>query len=108
MKTNKALKEWFYTEKSAIHGKGLFARKHIKKGAYMGEYDGPAVKDNGMHVLWVEEDDDQWVGRDGKNLLRYLNHSQSPLAEFVGFELFALRDIQPDEEITINYGEEPA
>ena len=42
-----------------------------------------------------------------QNLLRYLNHSADPHAEFVGFELFAVRDIRPDEEITIDYGEEP-
>ena len=107
MKTNKALSKYFYAKKSPIHGKGLFARKAIRKGDYMGEYYGPVVKENGMHVLWVEEDDGEWVGRDGKNLLRYLNHSKKPLAEFIGFELYALRDIQPDEEITIDYGEDP-
>jgi len=107
MKLNKELEKFFYTKQSGIHGKGLFARKRIKKGQYMGEYDGPGVVDNGMHVLWVEEEDEQWVGRDGKNLLRYLNHSSAPQAEFIGFELYALRDIHVDEEITIDYGEEP-
>jgi len=43
----------------------------------------------------------------GKNLLRYLNHSSKPHAEFIGFELFAIRDINLDEEITIDYGEAP-
>jgi len=107
MNLNKELEKIFYTKESGIHGKGLFARKRIKKGAYMGEYDGPTVIDNGMHVLWVEEDDEQWTGCDGKNMLRYLNHSQQPQAEFVGFDLYALRDIFVDEEITIDYGEEP-
>ena len=73
----------------------------------MGEYDGPDVSDNGSHVLWVEEGEDVWLARDGKNLLRYLNHSSKPHAEFTGFELFAIRDISLDEEITIDYGEEP-
>lgn len=73
----------------------------------MGEYDGPVVTENGSHVLWVEKNDDAWVGRDGKNLLRYLNHSAEPHAEFIEFELYALCDIDPDEEITIDYGEEP-
>lgn len=107
MKSDKELDKFFYAKESGIHGKGLFAKKKIKKGTYMGEYDGPTVKDNGMHVLWVEEDDETWTGRDGKNLLRYLNHSTDPQAEFIGFELFALRDIHADEEITIDYGEEP-
>lgn len=108
MYSDEELEELYYKKKSAIHGYGLFARKKIKKGDYMGEYDGPTVKKNGMHVLWVEEgeSEDDWIGRDGKNLLRYLNHSKKPQAEFVGFELFATRDIKPDEEITINYGDE--
>ncbi len=107
MKSDKELHELFYTKKSGIHGKGLYSRKRIKKGEYMGEYDGPVVSENGMYVLWVEKYDDVWVGRDGKNLLRYLNHSQTPQAEFVDFELYALCDIGSDEEVTIDYGEEP-
>ena len=110
-KTSKAaqkqLEARFYVATSPIHGKGLYARRALAEGEYLGEYDGPTVTENGMHVLWVEEDDGQWVGRDGKNLLRYLNHSKRPSAEFVGFELFALRDIEADEEVTIDYGEEP-
>ncbi len=101
------LEAMFYTADSALHGTGLFARRPIAEGAYMGEYDGPTVTENGMHVLWVEQDDDQWIARDGKNILRYINHSSRPLAEFVGFELYALRDIEKDEEITIDYGEAP-
>lgn len=101
------LDELFYTQDSSIHGKGLFARRAILKGEYMGEYDGPNVSENGMHVLWVEDEEDSWIGRDGKNLLRYINHSTQPLAEFAGFELYALRDIDEGEEITIDYGEEP-
>jgi uncharacterized protein len=107
MLSEEQLHQLFYKKESGIHGDGLFAREKIKQGDYMGEYDGPAVNDNGSHVLWVEDDNDEWIGRDGKNLLRYLNHSVKPHAEFIGFELFALRDISPDDEITIDYGEEP-
>lgn len=107
MLSDEQLHRLFYTMESGIHGNGLFARNKIKQGDYMGEYDGPIVNENGMHVLWVEKYDDVWVGRDGKNLLRYLNHSTDPQAEFVGFKLYAVRDIQADEEITIDYGEEP-
>ena len=106
MYSDEELDELYYRKKSKIHGYGLYARKKISKGDYMGEYDGPTVKKNGMHVLWVEDEDDKWIGRNGKNLLRYLNHSKKPHAEFIGFELFATRDIKPDEEITIDYGDE--
>ena len=107
MLSDEQLLQLFYTKESGIHGNGLFARIEIKEGEYLGEYDGPMVSENGSHVLWVEKYDEVWVGRDGKNLLRYLNHSTDPHAEFIGFKLYALRDISPDEEITIDYGEEP-
>jgi len=94
-----------YVNDSGIHGKGLFASADIKKGTYLGEYEGPVAKRNGSHVLWVY-DDDGVVGRSGRNKLRYLNHSIESCAEFDGFELFASRKIKIDEEITINYGED--
>ncbi len=40
------------------------------------------------------------------NQLRYLNHSRTPNAEFEGAELYAIRAIKPDEEITLDYGHE--
>lgn len=55
-------------------------------------------------MLWVFEDDKQPVGRSGRNLLRYLNHQDQGNAEFDGFDLFALKDIKPNEEITFDYG----
>ena len=97
-----------YVAESTIHGKGLFARTRIKKGTYMGEYLGPVVKRNGSHVLWVCDDRGREIGRSGRNKLRYLNHSKRPNAEFDGFELFALKAIGPDQEITINYSYDPA
>lgn len=107
MLSDEQLQQLYYKKDSGIHGSGLFSRETFKVGDYMGEYDGPIVNENDSHVLWVEKYSEVWVGRDGKNLLRYINHSTEPHAEFVGFELFALRDISPDEEITIDYGEEP-
>lgn len=105
---NEILEQYFYVKDSGIHGKGLYAKVDIPKGDYLGTYDGPQVEDNGMHVLWVEEEDGSTSARDGQNLLRYLNHSVKPLAEFEGFDLFALRTIEKDMEITIDYGEDPA
>lgn len=94
-----------YVSESGIHGKGLFARADIDKDSWLGIYEGPEASRNGSHVLWVYEGD-TLVGRSGRNKLRYLNHSTRPNAEFDGFELYALRDIAKDEEITIHYGED--
>ncbi len=106
MTDDKSLKKLFYVKESSIHGKGLFTRNKIKKGSYLGSYHGPKTKKNGMYVLWVNEGDDDWVGCNGKNLLRYINHNAKPCAEFDGLELYALKNIKPDQEITIHYGDE--
>jgi uncharacterized protein len=96
-----------HVRSSHIHGLGLFAARSIRKGTLIGIYDGPETRRDGMHVLWVyEEDDRQWIGREGRNALRYLNHSSSPNAEFDGYQLYALRNIRAGEEITFDYGEE--
>jgi len=106
MKSDSALKKLFYVDDSPIHGKGLYARRTLKPGQYLGVYDGPETEENGAYVLWVEEEEDYWVGRDGKNLLRYLNHSDDPCAEFDGFDLYAIKTIKPRQEVTIDYGED--
>jgi SET domain-containing protein len=103
------LSDLFYVGDSTIHGKGLYAKRAIKKGDYIGTYKGPTCHDldtGGPHVLWVEDENGVWVGRDGRNILRYMNHHKNPCAEFDGFDLFALRDIRKGSEITIHYGDE--
>jgi SET domain-containing protein len=94
---------------SAIHGRGVFAARFIPAGTRLGTYRGARVTDDaadGPYVLWVWNEDDTMVGIDGENDLRYVNHSTDPNVEFVGPELSALRDIEPGEELTHNYGED--
>jgi SET domain-containing protein len=93
-----------YKAQSKIHGNGLFAKIGINKGDYIGTYEGPTAKRDGTYVLWVFEDGKSPVGRSGRNLLRYLNHHDEGNAEFDGFDLFALKDIEPHSEITFDYG----
>lgn len=98
-----------FVAESAVHGRGLFARHDIQTDAWIGHYDGPETRNNGMHVLWVETDegaDDEWLGYDGNNELRFLNHSKQANAEFDGRDLYARLLIPKGTEITINYGEE--
>ena len=105
--SNEELEKKFRVADSPIHGQGLFARTNIRKGTYLGTYHGPAARKNGMHVLWVQNENGYWRGRDGKNLLRYLNHSSKPNAEFDGHDLYVLKGIKPGQEVTFDYGEDP-
>ncbi|MDX1625436.1 MAG: SET domain-containing protein [Wenzhouxiangellaceae bacterium] len=96
-----------YVAESPIHGRGLFARERIPADEYIGTYEGPATQDDGMHVLWLwNEDAGRWEGIDGRNEMRFLNHSSEPNADWWENDLYALRDIEPDEEITFHYGED--
>lgn len=104
---NSELKCFVFSAQSGIHGTGLFAVKKIKKGEYIGTYHGPVAKRNGTYVLWVYEEgndnEDEAIGRSGKNLLRYLNHAKPGNVEFDGFDLYARTPIQPLDELTFNY-----
>jgi SET domain-containing protein len=91
---------------SPIHGKGLFATRRFARGTCIGRYEGDITHENSVYVLWVEYDDGELVGIDGKNELRFLNHSRRPNAEFWGPELIALVDIPRGAEITFDYGED--
>ncbi|MDT8409445.1 MAG: SET domain-containing protein-lysine N-methyltransferase [Wenzhouxiangellaceae bacterium] len=96
-----------YVGASPIHGKGLFARQDIAYDTWIGTYAGPFTLDDGMHVLWIWSDEnDRWEGIHGNNEMRFLNHSKQPNADWWGDELYALRAIEKDEEITFHYGDE--
>jgi len=91
---------------SPIHGRGVFAAKRIRTGAYIATFEGKATTKNGMHVLWARDDDDNEFAIEGRNDLRFLNHSRHPNAEFIGVDLHAVRNIEQDAELTIDYGDD--
>ena len=93
-------KSLIYVTDSPIHGKGLFARKHIGAGELIGTLDGvPTLKD-GEHVLWLDEENGFHVRCD----LRFINHCDEPNAAYYDtLEVWALTDIAPGEEITHDY-----
>jgi len=91
---------------SPIHGSGLFAAKRIREGAYVATFEGNRAKRDGMHVLWTFDEEGNEYGIEGRNALRFLNHSPEPNAEFIGPDLHAVRNIQSGAELTIDYGEE--
>lgn len=90
---------------SPIHGRGVFARVDIPAFTLIGRYQGEFTDEDGMHVLWLyDEDRAQWVGIDGENEMRFLNHSDDPNAEWSDIDLYATRWIAQGEEITFDYG----
>ena len=100
-------------------GLGLFAAKPIAKKAYIVTYRGKRIPTAEAHrreqragAKYMFEINRQWTidGSSRRNLGRYINHSCRPNADAVlraGRIVFvALRDIAPDEEITLDYGED--
>jgi uncharacterized protein len=101
-------------------GLGLFATEAIRKGQTIVEYRGRRItsveaaeieRKGGNRYLF--EISSQWTidGASRRNLGRYVNHACKPNAEAImrrtgKLEFAALRRIEPDEEITIDYGEE--
>lgn len=103
MKKTRKKNDTVYVAASTIHGRGLFANAQITTGKFIGTFRGPEVKRDGTHVLWIADDDNTVIGRHGTNEFRYLNHADTPNAEFDGFNLYAIKMIRKYEEIVINY-----
>ena len=101
-----SLHEHVEVRRSLIHGKGVFAKRNIRKHSLVGVFEGSATMRNGRYVLWVENDEGELVGIRGQNELRYLNHSRRANACFRGDKLFALANIRAGAEITFDYGED--
>src|SRR5437870_2865179 len=103
-------------QQSPINGKGCFATVPFKRGRKIAEYTGERIPDleasrraRNRRVLRICDVDGHWSidGSRGGNGTHYINHSCAPntyVRTIYGHVLFfALRDIQPGEEITIDY-----
>jgi SET domain-containing protein len=100
-------------------GLGLFATAVIRRGKEIVGYTGRRIRNDSaeakerLGAKYMFELDDKWTidGSPRSNLGRYANHACRPNAEAVlvggrAIVLRALRRIEPDEEITYNYGRE--
>lgn len=110
---------------SPIHGRGVFATQPIRKGARIIEYTGarlpwvmaqdlpPHDPTQPYHTFYFSLDDGDVIdAANGGNDARWINHSCEPNCET--FEekgrifVFALRRIQPGEELFYDYKIVPA
>jgi SET domain-containing protein len=94
-------------------GLGLFALKAIKKGEFIAHYSGRIITNAEADRLWTKylfEINSRWTvdGSGRRNTARYINHSCRPNAETDVKKhkiiITAIKNIQPGDEITYNYG----
>ncbi len=102
-------------EKSQINGKGCFATIHFPYRKKIAEYTGERINEEevqrraGRRKLRICAIDENWSldGSRGGNGTHYINHSCQPNAFLMSTSghliFFALRDIHPGEEITVDY-----
>jgi uncharacterized protein len=103
-------------KRSPINGKGCFAANMFRRGKKIAEYTGERISDlearkraRHRRILRICDIDGRISldGARGGNGTHYINHSCAPNAYMkavYGHVLFfALRDINPGEEITIDY-----
>lgn len=102
--------------KSVLGGLGCFATVHFPKDSAIAEYAGEIITDaealrrltwtSGKHISQL--DTDHYIdGSVGGNETQYINHSCEPNADVLVIDrlmiVFALREILPGEEITVDY-----
>jgi SET domain-containing protein len=108
----------FFRIGRAFTGLGLFATRPIKRGAYIATYRGPrltakeADRREARGARYMFEFNSKWTidGSPRYNVARYINHSCKPNAKPVWrngkIVIVALRQIEPEDEITYDYGKE--
>lgn len=88
---------------SDVHGLGLFALRDIAAKELIGVATGEPTSEDGMHVLWLVDEDGSEEGLQMTNDLRFVNHADDANATFDGEDLVALRKIKAGSEITFDY-----
>lgn len=96
---------------SSIHGKGLFATKRLRKGAFVAEYVGPIIpydpKSRNRYLFEVSPTE-VIDGHDKSNIARYINHTKRPNCEARGYarriRIYTSRVVARNAELTLDYG----
>ena len=112
---NLKLAQGLAIRESLINGKGCFATLPFQRWKKIAPYAGERISNaeakrrGGRRILRICGIDHRWSidGSRGGNGTHYINHSCTPNAFtrtlYGQLIFFALRDIQPGEEITIDY-----
>jgi uncharacterized protein len=118
--------QYIYKKESRVHGTGIFAKTFIPKGTRIIEYVGEKItkpeadrrgaivldqaksSDTGAVYIFVLNKKYDIDGNVHYNTAKYINHSCDPNCETEIIRghiwVIAKRDIQPDEELSYNYG----
>jgi hypothetical protein len=110
---------YYSVRNSKIHGRGVFAKRPIRKGTKIVEYTGKIVSreeadeigaktvDGHTHTMLFTIDDDRVIDGNVGGDARYINHSCEPNSEAVQYDdqifIESLRAIKKGEEITYDY-----
>jgi SET domain-containing protein len=106
----------FAVRRSAVHGRGVFALRPLRKGARILEYAGERIShreadlrsDGETHTMLFTVDEETVIDATRKgNSARWINHSCHPNCEAVddGGRIYieAIRAIRPGDELTYDY-----
>lgn len=99
-----------YVKQSGIAGKGIHAKTQIPKGKRIAYIQGverkfkSGSKTESLKIpTWYGISKTKWIDPKG-TIFQYMNHSCKPNAAIIGTKtVIALRNIKPNEEITIDY-----
>ena len=107
-----------YLAPSTIHGIGVFTKQAIKKwemiakrnseidqGFSLDQYESFLEEEKNQIKKYARKDKKTWEIKLNADDTRFLNHSSTPNIWHREDELFALSDIQENEELTDNYTE---
>jgi len=104
---------------SKIHGKGIFSKSFIPKGELVMVIRGEVIdgdecerredEEDNVYIFW--NGDDCYIDTNHFGKIRFINHNCDPNCEVMDrddetLNLIAIKDIYPDDEITIDYGYE--
>jgi hypothetical protein len=105
--------DFLYVAETKYTGHGLFTRRAFKKGddvcnitGTIREFVVRTREDHFRYPNWYQLDENLWCDPDYP--FDYINHSCDPNCLVVGQSVIARRDIQPEDELTIDYSQAEA